>query len=437
LTVKDPLGDPAIGANVHVFTQTPVAETRDVRTDANGRVVLDDVLAGTLHISIRGTEGSRRLPEMTLANRATLVLETMLRASASPSSAFLSTSVAPGGVGDEGRTLEFSIRLVDIDDPQLSQYNAWGVDAVTVLPCVPDEANDLPRFRPDCVSAQDGFDASYQVEGPAKAISVTQVALPGSSPVSFSAAVLLDQGTKVVVNDPGDRRLFGTKHFLAQLGAGDGALLAAFASDGSETGQPALLPVQPVTMYPSQDAQFTAQGRDYFDSIDALSAMEGGASPLYAAIDRMIDVTAAHASTGERRAIVVVTDGEDDTCGTRDACRTAEHAVIAKGRLTGVDIFTIALPDPSGWANREALARLASGSGAALWADSAEQLPMLLGVVRDLLDGSNPTIEARFRIQAPDAGTFQSGRSVLGTVSLEVCPFDCTYTYVPFVVDIP
>jgi hypothetical protein len=38
---------------------------------------------------------------------------------------------------------------------------------------------------------------------------------------------------------------------------------------------------------------------------------------------------------------------------------------------------------------------------------------------------------------AQDANTFRPGRTVLGRIRLEICPWECEYTEVPFAVRIP
>jgi hypothetical protein len=81
-----------------------------------------------------------------------------------------------------------------------------------------------------------------------------------------------------------------------------------------------------------------------------------------------------------------------------------------------------------------------AANGAAYWAPNPQQLTMVLGDVHSLLARSKDTLEVAFRIQSPVAGAFASGRTVIGQVSLEFCPWQCIYTIytvVPFVVQVP
>jgi hypothetical protein len=87
----------------------------------------------------------------------------------------------------------------------------------------------------------------------------------------------------------------------------------------------------------------------------------------------------------------------------------------------------VALPGPAGSVDFETLGTLAqSGSWGGLFrATDPHQLRQ------------EDALQARFRIRADKADTFAPGRSVLRQVMLEVCPFDCFQTHVPFSVQIP
>ncbi len=152
----------------------------------------------------------------------------------------------------------------------------------------------------------------------------------------------------------------------------------------------------------------------------------------------MLDFVAANEKR-ETNAVVIVTNGRDNTCGSRTDCQRIRDTVIQKSKATGIAIVTIGLADTAGNADHETLGLLAQGAqhGAAFWAQNPKQLAPILGNVHVFLGDFKDSLQATFRIQTPVAGAFASGRSVLGTVQLEVCPFDCFYTFVPFVVRIP
>jgi hypothetical protein len=265
-----------------------------------------------------------------------------------------------------------------------------------------------------------------------KKVGAARHATPGA------AALLIDQSTSVVVNDPADARLFAAKYFLTLAGESARTVLAAFSSDDPASGQFSLLPQEPVTVFPLENPQFTADGRSYFATVDQLGALEGGASPPFAAIDRTLDFAAADPQQGTK-ALVVVTNGRDDTCGTRSECRSILDALVQKSKASGVAIVTVGLEDATGTTDHEALGLLSQSTahGAAFWAPNPKQLAMVLGDVRSFLARSKDTLEVGFRIQSPVVGAFASGRTVIGQVSLEVCPMDCSYTVIPFVVQVP
>ena len=198
------------------------------------------------------------------------------------------------------------------------------------------------------------------------------------------------------------------------------------------------MPQKPVTVFPLENPQFTADGRSYFATVDQLGALEGGASPLLAAIDRTLDFAAADPQQ-DAKALVVVTNGRDNTCGTRSECRSILEALVRKSKASGVAIVAVGLEDAAGTADHEALGLLSqgTGNGAAFWAPIPTQLPMVLGDVHSFLARSKDTLEVAFRIQSPVVGAFASGRTVIGQVSLEVCPMSCSYNLIPFVVQVP
>jgi hypothetical protein len=120
-------------------------------------------------------------------------------------------------------------------------------------------------------------------------------------------------------------------------------------------------------------------------------------------------------------------------------CQKVRDALIRKSRDYGVDIVTVGLAHAKGEADRESLGLLTGGTphGAAFWASDPKQLAPILGSVREFLSDTKRILKADFRVQSPVAGAFAPGRTVLGQVRLEVCPWDCYYTNIPFVVRVP
>ena len=134
--------------------------------------------------------------------------------------------------------------------------------------------------------------------------------------------------------------------------------------------------------------------------------LEGGNTPLYQALDAMLQYTAQNAPAGvpgQRKAVVVFSDGFDTVCANAVTCR--ENS-IALSRTLGVDIFTIGL---AGAVDTPTLAELAHrANGAHLVAANPEQLNAIYGSLGALLRGSITTYETTWTIRAASSGVFTS-----------------------------
>ena len=434
VTVKDALGAPAGGVKVTLLSLSGLSEQLEAVADAGGRVEFRDARSGLFSVSAEAPDLYAAVYDRTLPAGGAIALDLTMEPTSRPIGGTLGSDFITNKVSDDGRTFEFTLLLADVADPRLGPNDPWGNQDVRVVACVPDPGNDLPRFHPDCVSGPDGFDAGY--EGQAVSIASLDPLAAYIPARTVSSALLLDQSASVIVRDPADDRLFAAKYFLGLAKDDSPVVLAAFASDDARAGQAGLLPRKPVTVFPIEDPKFTGDGRSYFSTVDQLASLEGGAAPLFAAIDRMIDFVYA-GDTHEINAVIVLTDGRDDSCGGRRACRDAIDRLTAKGRAAGVQIVTVGLGGAAAEPDYETLGLLAR-FGATFVARDPKQLGAILGTVRALLQDMKPTAEVAFRIQSPLAGTFASGRTVIGTVRYATtCPFDCVYAEAPFVVRVP
>lgn len=438
VTVRDVLGNPVAGAAVRINTYW-TDEDRGRVADAAGRAEFQEIIASKISVTVHGTNSYAEIGEQTVPDGRLLQLDITAKPVAHPAGGVTGARVTSGGVSGDGRTLDLSMRLIQVypDERRLSWDERPA--AVVILPCAPDAANDQPAFRADCVTGSDGYDAAYSglQEGTALSVKRIEAIGPYATATPYAAVLLLDQSSSVIVDDPGDERLFAAKYFLRPANGKTGVQLglAAFATDDPVSGQRSPLPLQPVTLFPLERPGWAAESGILDASVDSLARLEGGRKPLFAAIDRMLNF----ATTGgpvSKHVVVVVTDGRDDTCGTRAQCEQARDAVIGKSLASGVSIVTVGLQNASGSADHEALGLLAQGAGAAFWADDPGQLATILGELHSYFADFTDTLEATFRIEAAP-GTFVPGRTVLGRVRLETCPWDCIYTYVPFAVSIP
>jgi hypothetical protein len=438
VTVRDVLQAPLAGARVYLNTYWTDSDQAAV-ADANGRAEFANV-PEDFSVSVYEPERSSMwLYGLTPLEKVGAGEVKQVDVTASPSSipagGVAAASVAAGGISEDGRTLDLSVKVIQVRHLSESDYR-YGAGSIQVqVPCVPDTSNDLPEHRSDCISGADEFDAPY---GPGQISSVKWQPAGAGEATPYAAALLLDQSAGAIVDDLADARLFAAKYFLTYASADSPKALAAFASDGPGSAGPSLLPAQPVTFFPVEYPQFSSYGPGYFPMVDALGAMEGGGAPLYAALDQVLDFVAAK-HTGSARAVVVISNGRDDTCGSRAECRAMRDAVVLKSRTADIAIVTIGVPAADGVVDREALGLLAQGSprGAAFWAEGPEQLAMTVSSAHSYLAQQKGLMEVTFQIQSPVAGAFASGRSVLGTLTLVECPWDCMYTNVPYVVQIP
>lgn len=437
--VRDVLHAPLAGARVYLRTYWTDSD-QDAVADANGRAEFEKVPE---NFSIQVYEpfpknDSFALYGLALQEKVAAGEVKQVDVTASPywypGGGVAAASVAAGGIGDDGKTLELSLKIIQVRHPSEREY-LYDTASIRVLPCVPDTSNDVPEHRSDCISAADGFDAPYE-QGKISLVREQPAGSEQGRP--YAAALLLDQSAGVIVDDPADARLFAAKYFLTYASADNPKALAAFASDAPEAAGLSLLPSRPVSLFPLENPEFSSYGPGYFPTVDALGTMEGGGAPLYAALDRVLDFVAAH-HTGSASAVVVISNGRDDTCGSRAACRALRDAVIRKSQAADIAVVTVGVPSANGDVDREALGLLAQGTprGAAFWAESPEQLAMTVSSAHSYLALQKKLMEVNFEIQTSVAGAFASGRTVLGTLTLEECPWDCYYSTIPFVVRIP
>jgi hypothetical protein len=438
VTVADLLGAPVRGAEVRLSSRWP-DESKLAVADSNGRVEFTGVIDDAVDIFARAVDeyGIFQMGGLSLASlggQSSVNARIEIRpVDAWWTSAIASAHVAAGGVRDGGRTLEFRLGILGL---------SGSGGSVRVFDCVPDAANNAARFQPDCVAGAEGFDAPYLVLNNGYSLSRSQVVVCCNDPMNaplLSSTLLLDQSGTVTSSDPGDARLFAAKYFLT-LGVGNRRLsLAAFAANDAASGQPALLPQLPVTIFPVENPVAGAAGRDLFPTVDALASLEGGGAPLYDALDRLIDFAAP--GPNEISTIFVVTDGRDTTCGTYSQCKARRQQVLQKSRDRKVTITTIGLSADATGADREALGALSQGSysgdRAAFWASHPSSLFEILQTAMRNQQRTGDRYEATFQVQAPTAGTFASGRTVIGTVRWTPCPLDCGYRDIPFTVEIP
>lgn len=435
LTARDAFGTPVPDASVMVLISsgTGFRELEDT-TDAGGHLEVTGRYEGAYAIIVRAPELWGASYEPSHPDNDTIDFSVTLH----PASDFTTgvSRLAVTSHSANGQRLEFDARLYVIEgrDSAGGDYAEWNFAEINVLPCTPDSGNDGTVFTADCVEGSVGQDAGYQ----GSTLSKDWVD-PNPVPDPLSLALLLDQGASLADTDAADRRLTAAKYLQTRLGAADKFALAAFATDDVNTGDVALLPSKPVTIYPLGSPGFTTDGLGYFETIESLAGLEGGASPLHAAVSELIDFTATSAPANSRKAVVVLASGGATDCLAPADCLAAQDELRQQSNTSGVAVVAVGLSPASGDVDRKKLATLAqSETGAVFWARDATQVPTVFGRMPEILAGRHGALDVTVRLGSPVAGAFASGNTVVGTLEIIVCPWDCTeLVQVPFALRVP
>ncbi len=428
VTVTNEFGEPAAGVRISLIPPSGLGAFEG-SADANGQFTFTNVECCGVYASAETFDGLGRhygaTPGLIPSNGHLDLAVALELKNADPPTALGIASAAAVAAG--GHSLEFTLRMIYVPDDESEPPRF----EMGIADCAPDTGNDTPVHRADCVEGTGGFDAPYTVVDPQNP-DVTNLA--GGAPTAFSAALLIDQSRNVIAHDPHDLRLFGAKYFFHKKGANNRVALAAFAANDGVSGELRLIPEEPITAFPNGDLEFTTSDSGLFPSIDSLATAEGGASPLYAAIDAALDLTMSSSSATGRKTIVVTTAGLDDTCGSLTACHDAQLALIKKSRAANVAIVVVGIAGP---AQRELTQLTEATGGAALWTEDPVQVAVLFRDLGLVIDGSINTRAARFRIESTQDDAFQSGKTVLGNATFQVCSGGCTDFDIPFAVRIP
>ena len=413
VVVSDRFGAAVAGATV-------LGPRGSYATDAQGMALVPiNSPDGTAGVTvIRSSFVDKTVSATSSTGRLNEVVVKLDRMSSAAGGSLTSRSGVLPTVDASGQTMTFEIELITVDGESRAIENLSSADFV-LRSCKPTAGND----RAHCVRGA-GADAAYL---PVAATPEALLPIAGRAATPFAAALLLDQSGSILQTDPTGARLFSAKAFLSGLGTDDAALLAAFAG-----GPGAIIPTAPLTVYAPFRGQALASS--YFPTLDSLTPLLGGNTPLYDSLDALRRRLSGEASmpAGLAKAIVIFTDGADTSCASGQSCRTSRLQAIQGANRDQVRLFTIGL---SSGVDIVALGELANHTGGALlYADTAEQLLPLYGSVGRLLSLSLPTYRLRWTVRASAPGVFLSGHTLLGRVQVTAGAktFD-----VPFIVGIP
>lgn len=448
--VTDALGESVAGASVWVS-----ATDTSSLTGPDGTVQFDDVPAGSSRVCaihpVRGHTCSAPDPVMVENGK---LLELSRRLEQVPwidgvAATVLSATVEPGGVSPDGRTLDVTLRTLVVGPEYKGSWfvdgNDWGYNRVQVYDCTARTDDELAELGPRCIRGVDGSDASYsfrQVINPGAVKTIRGPAVP------WAVGLLIEQSDSGLSPHwrPNDPRLFVAKLFSDWLLPGTPLLLAAFASD-EPSGVASNLPQRPVTFFPVESPAFLTNRRQGIAVLNDLSGQVGGGAPLYQAIASGIEFMAAHAPAGRQRALVVLADGADTTCGTPAQCAALRREIITRASDAAVQLFIVGGPsndctpdwcvtDPSDTQPLQLLAR-EGGFPIVVAAQPALIAPMQL--VRQWISGEMMVQDVSLRLTSETAGAFAPGATVMGKLTganASQCPMGCEVHELIFSVEI-
>lgn len=415
VVVNDTFGTPVAVATV----QGPLSS---LQTDAQGvALVLVDGASNNTTITVSAPAFKQQsVVAPLIPNQPNVIVVTLSRATSAAGGSLASRGTFLPSVNGSAQEMTFEIELVVVDGDSNPIENLRPTD-FSLRSCAPDPANS--KF--DCVRGTTAAaDVAY---APSASTPAAMEVVAGGAAKPYAAAMLLDQSGSILQSDPSGARLFSAKAFMGTLGTDDRVLLGAFAG-----GPTARIPTPPLAIYaPFKDK---ASAPSYFATLDSLTSLVGGNTPLYESIDGMRQrlVGDATLAAGLAKAMVVFTDGADTTCSSLEVCRSTRAESIQRAKADQVRLFTIGL---TSGVDVAALGELANQTGGAfLYADTAEQLLPLYGSLGRLLSLSLPTYRLRWTVQAGPANAFQPGYTLLGRVQVSVAGKSLD---VPFVVGIP
>jgi hypothetical protein len=335
----------------------------------------------------------------------------------------------------------------------------WEWESPQAFDCTARTGDELGRLGPRCIRGVDGSDSSYSFASLNYVGKVKTVEAPG---IPWAVGLLVDQGDTGLSPGwlPNDPRLFAAKVFSDRLLPGIPLLLGAFASD-EPSGSASPLPQRPMTLFPVESPTFLASRGEAFGILDDLQELVGGGAPLYQAIAEAVDYMAARTPPERKRALVVLADGADTTCGTTAQCAMLRREIIERAGEAAVQLFMVGgtgsdcVPRWVGWYDgcegfveghaeqeQEAIQLLAREGGFPIvigTGTTIDQRPAM-DLAGQWLTGSMMVQDIGLRLTSEKAGAFAPGATVMGRLTgsnLSQCPMFCQVHQFIFSVEVP
>jgi hypothetical protein len=442
--VTDALGEAVAAADVWL----PWTDIR-LMTGPDGIVQLNNVPTGNPRVCANSAwrGGTCSVPGRVTVEKDTVVDLSLELEWESTAAAVLSATVDPGGVSADGKSLDVALRVV-VSGPYFN--GSWFLDLpegdynrLQVPNCDARTGDQLAQLGPRCIRGTDGSDASYSSGQITDLGMVKTVDYPV---VPWAAGLLVDQSDAghFPVWLPNGPELFAAKVFSDRLLPATPLLLGGFASDGP-SGLASPLPQRPVTFFPVESPVFLASRAEAFGVLGDLPDLVGGEAPLYQAIAEAVDYMAARSPPERQRALVVLADGVDTTCGTPAQCAAQRRDIIDRARDAAVELFIVAqagacLPDFGTCANypvdTDSALLLAREGGFPIAVGNATGLEL----ARQWLSGSMTVQDIRLRLTSDTEGAFAPGAAVMGALmgaNASECPMGCQVRLLSFTVEVP
>lgn len=452
--VVDFTGEAVAGAEVWVS-----ATNTSALTGSDGIVGFDNVPAGTSRVCashlVRGHTCSAPDPVAVEKNKVLELTRQLEPLSTSAAvAAVLSATVDAGGVSADGRSLDVTLQVA-VTGPQYQgswfvNGDEWGYNRLQVFDCAARAGDELAQLGPRCIRGADGRDASYSFArvndlGPVKTIE--------RQGTPWAVGLLIDQSNAGLSPDwlPNDSRVFAAKRFSDRILPATPLVLGAFASD-EPSGSASRLPQRPVTLFPVESPAFLTSRAEAFGLLNNLHSLVGGGAPLYEAIVEGVDYMAARTPPERSRALVVLADGADTTCGTPAQCAALRRDVIDRARDAEVQLFLVGgspsdcTPDWVGWegcqgpSDNEGIQLLAREGGFPIVVGNAPDLGPAMELARQWLQPSMGVQDIGLRLTSETAGAFAPGATVMGALTganASQCPWGCQVHQLIFSVEIP
>ena len=463
VSVSDPEGRALDDAAVDVFNPTQTVIIGSARTGTTGVASIDAVPATVLVYVHHSFGESYRNQDVAVAQQGVTQLAVTLEPSRpKPTVALLPASIPAESVSADRSELTLRITLVAPAAAPFvpAGYGDYSAVATPSLGLALGKFEDIDtyatprqcfvwldrgRTAPSCGTpwGETPYTVSvlkfdYDPFG-----AVPLLAVPGRA---RSAMLVMDQADRVAELDPGARRSFAVRRFIARAldSSGlEGLSVAGIARDGNAPAGPAALPEQPLWVPLSASAVFSTDRVALDAAVSILEPLVGGSAPVFEGLEAALALTARRAPPGNRAVIAMLGGGDSDVS---ESARLAALASLRQQRDdTQVQSVLIAAAPVDQSGERWALAELAAAlraptislGASQTWGAGAFAAWDLAG---DLLDGLPlRTLSAEFRVKTNQPDGFRPRTTLHGIVYVEsnICPMGCWEMPLEFAAEIP